>query len=404
MTQERSQSEVELWRKNLLVCWFTMFVTMVGYSQIAPVLPLFVKHLGVTNIASIERISGIAYGVTYIVSAFFAPLWGYAADKIGRKPMLLRATAGIAVLTFCVGFARSVTALITLRALQGAVTGVGTACTTLIATQSDKDHAGWALGTLSTASMAGALIGPTIGGLIEKLLDLQYVFFITGSICMIAFFISWAFVKEDFEAGSGNKDSVKVMCSKVTSPKITVILFVTYFIVTLALNTIEPIVTVYVSMLTKNSGDVALISGLVFSASGLASIIAAPVLGKATDRIGSQKVLLWGLIIGGLLFIPQAFVRTPWQLMGLRFLFGIATAGLIPAVNAMVKRVTPDEIAGGIFGFLMSAQYFGISGGAFLGGQAAAMFGIRNVFFLTSAVLLLNSILFFRQSRYAEAA
>ena len=140
MTQERSQSEVELWRKNLLVCWFTMFVTMVGYSQIAPVLPLFVKHLGVTNIASIERISGIAYGVTYIVSAFFAPLWGYAADKIGRKPMLLRATAGIAVLTFCVGFARSVTALITLRALQGAVTGVGTACTTLIATQSDKDH------------------------------------------------------------------------------------------------------------------------------------------------------------------------------------------------------------------------------------------------------------------------
>ena len=133
-------NKVELWRKNLLVCWFTMFVTMVGYSQIAPVLPLFVKQLGVTNVASVERISGIAYGVTYIISAFFAPLWGYAADKIGRKPMLLRATAGIAVLTFCVGFARSVTALITLRALQGTVTGVGTACTTLIATQTDKDH------------------------------------------------------------------------------------------------------------------------------------------------------------------------------------------------------------------------------------------------------------------------
>ena len=116
-----------------------------------------------------------------------------------------------------------------------------------------------------------------------------------------------------------------------------------------------------------------------------------------TDRIGPQKILLYGLIIGGLLFIPQAFVEHPWQLMVLRLLFGVANAGLIPAVNAMVKLITPDEISGRIFGFLMSAQYFGIFGGAFLGGQAASHFGIRNVFFLTSAVLLLNSLMFIKK-------
>ena len=390
-------TNLELWRKNLLVCWFAMFVTMVGYSQIAPVLPLFIKQLGATDVGRVEEISGLAYGITYIVSAFFAPVWGYVADKVGRKPMLLRATVGIALLTFLVGFAQNVTQLIILRTLQGTVTGVGTACTTLIATQTDKEHAGWALGTLSTASMAGALIGPTIGGFIENILPLKFVFFITGSICGLAFFISLIFIKEDFVATEKKSTTVRYMLDNITRPKLTAIMFLTYFIVTLSLNTIEPIVTVYVSQLTTSGENVALIAGLTFSASGLASIIAAPLLGKMTDRIGPQKILLYGLIIGGLLFIPQAFVEHPWQLMVLRLLFGVANAGLIPAVNAMVKLITPDEISGRIFGFLMSAQYFGIFGGAFLGGQAASHFGIRNVFFLTSAVLLLNSLMFIKK-------
>ena len=215
---------MELWRKNLLVCWFAMFVTMVGYSQIAPVLPLFIKQLGATDVGRVEEISGLAYGITYIVSAFFAPVWGYVADKVGRKPMLLRATVGIALLTFLVGFAQNVTQLIILRTLQGTVTGVGTACTTLIATQTDKEHAGWALGTLSTASMAGALIGPTIGGFIENILPLKFVFFITGSICGLAFFISLIFIKEDFVATEKKSTTVRYMLDNITRPKLTAIM------------------------------------------------------------------------------------------------------------------------------------------------------------------------------------
>ncbi len=38
-----------VWKKNLFVCWFGVFVTGVGMSQIAPVMPLYVKHLGVVE-------------------------------------------------------------------------------------------------------------------------------------------------------------------------------------------------------------------------------------------------------------------------------------------------------------------------------------------------------------------
>lgn len=165
-----------MWKRNLIVCWFGMFVTGVGMSQIAPILPLYIKQLGVDNPGSIAQFSGIAFGITFIVSAIFSPIWGLAADKYGRKPMLLRASLGMAIVIGCMGFAANVYVLIGLRLLQGVITGYSTACTTLIATQTDKEHAGWALGTLSTANIAGSLLGPTVGGYIAEKFGYQTSF------------------------------------------------------------------------------------------------------------------------------------------------------------------------------------------------------------------------------------
>lgn len=380
-----------MWKRNLIVCWFGMFVTGVGMSQIAPVLPLYIKHLGVENADSVAQFSGIAFGITFIVSAIFSPIWGLAADRFGRKPMLLRASLGMAIVIGCMGFAPNVYVLIALRLLQGTITGYSTACTTLIATQTDKEHAGYALGTLSTASIAGSLLGPTIGGFIAESMGLQSSFFITGGLMLVAFFTTLLFVKESFHREDKKTLSIKEVWCSVPEKSLTLTLFVTFFILTVALYSVEPIITVYVTQLSKSASHVALLAGMTFSASGLANIIAAPRLGKLSDRIGAQKVILVALIAAGLLFIPQAFVQNPWQLMGLRFLLGLAAGGLIPSVNILVKKITPDALTGRVFGFNMSAGYLGTFAGSVLGGQVAAWFGIRDVFFITSMLLLINA-------------
>lgn len=371
---------MSMWKRNLIVCWFGMFVTGVGMSQIAPVLPLYIKHLGVDNADSVAQFSGIAFGITFIVSAIFSPIWGLAADRFGRKPMLLRASLGMAIVISCMGFAPNVYVLIALRLLQGTITGYSTACTTLIATQTDKEHAGYALGTLSTASIAGALLGPTIGGFIAESLGLQSSFFVTGGLMLVAFITTALFVKESFHREDKKTLSIKEVWSSVPEKSLTLTLFVTFFILTVDLYSVEPIITVYVTQLSKSASHVALLAGMTFSASGLANIIAAPRLGKLSDRIGAQKVILVALIAAGLLFIPQAFVQNPWQLMGLRFLLGLAAGGLIPSVNILVKKITPDALTGRVFGFNMSAGYLGTFAGSVLGGQVAAWFGIRDVF------------------------
>ncbi len=110
---------------------------------------------------------------------------------------------------------------------------------------------------------------------------------------------------------------------------------------------------IYVTQLSSNTSHVALLAGMAFSVSGLANIIAAPRLGRLSDEIGPQKVMLVALLAAGIMFVPQAFVKNPWQLMGLRFLLGLAMGGLVPSVNALVKRVTPDSLTGRVFGFNM---------------------------------------------------
>ncbi|NRT75477.1 multidrug efflux MFS transporter [Clostridium beijerinckii] len=383
---------MEIWRKNLIVCWFGIFVAAIGMSQIAPVLPLYIQHLGVQDTATITKISGIAFGITFIISAIFSPIWGSAADKYGRKPMILRASLGMAITIGCMGFAPNVYILIGLRLLQGVITGYSTACTALIATQTDKEHAGYALGTLSTASIAGSLLGPTVGGFIDEILGLQSVFFITGALLLISFITTLIFVKESFVREEKKVLTIKEVWSTVPEKSLTITMFITFLILAIALYSVEPIVTIYVKQLSNNSSHIALLAGITFSASGLANIIAAPRLGKLSDKIGAHKVMLACLIGAVIIFIPQAFVQNIWQLMGLRFLLGLASAGLNPSVNIILKKITPSSLTGRVFGFNMSAGYLGVFGGSVLGGQIAGILGMQYVFFITSALLLINAI------------
>lgn len=382
-----------IWKRNLIVCWFGLFVTSIGMSQIAPVLPVYIKHLGIANTGLVEQLSGLAFGITYLVSAIFSPIWGKAADKIGRKPMLLRASLGMAIIVGSMGFVHNAYELIGLRLLQGVITGYGTACTTLIATQTDNSNSGWALGVLATSNIAGSLLGPMIGGAIEESFGLQNVFFITSALLFIAFIITALFIKESFIRDEKGASNIKELWNAIPNKNLTVTMCITSFVLTLSLYSIEPIITVYVSQLTKNTAHVVLLAGLAFSVSGLANIIAAPRLGKLSNKIGVEKIMLISLIAAGILYIPQAFVKTPWELMFFRFILGLALAGLTPSVNNLVKKITPDNLTGRVFGFNISAQYLGIFGGSLLGGQVAAYLGIRYVFFITSTLLLLNAIL-----------
>lgn len=238
-----------IWKRNLFVCWIGVFIAAIGMSEVAPILPLYIRHLGIQNTSLVSQLSGIIFGITYLITAIFSPIWGHAADKVGRKPMILRAGIGLSIIYLLMGFVPNVYFLIALSALQGAFTGYSTACNTLIATQTDREHVGYALGTLSTAGVAGSLLGPTLGGAIEATLGLQAVFFIISGLLLIAFIITLRFVQESFVRDDKKSQGLREIWNSVPQKELTVVILITFFVMGIGLYSIEPIMTQYVSQL-----------------------------------------------------------------------------------------------------------------------------------------------------------
>ncbi len=89
-----------------------------------------------------------------------------------------------------------------------------------------------------------------------------------------------------------------------------------------------------------------------------------------------------------MLLVPQAFVTSIWQLIGLRFLMGVSLAGLLPSIAATIRHNVPQGAAGTILGYSTSAQYAGQVIGPLAGGFVGGHLGMRAVFLATTAIML----------------
>lgn len=123
------------WRRNLAICVFGSFTTLVSLSMLLPFLPLYVQQLGVSSQAAVVQWSGVAFSATFLGTAVTAPIWGRLADRYGRKPMLVRAAVGMAVVMSLIGMAHGVVELVVLRLVAGLVGGYASASIVMIGTQ-----------------------------------------------------------------------------------------------------------------------------------------------------------------------------------------------------------------------------------------------------------------------------
>lgn len=174
--------------------------------------------------------------------------------------------------------------------------------------------------------------------------------------------------------------------------------FASSFLISGSFQSISPIITLYVqSMHIEN--HVELISGLIFAATALGTVIAAPIMGRLGDRYGHLLVLLCCLTCVGLLHIPQAITTNAWVLMGIRFVFGLCVGGLIPSLNSLLRRVTPTSIQGSVFAYDASCHSAGNVTGAVLGGLVASQFGFASLFCIIAGVFLVHSTVLALQYR-----
>ncbi|AIR65935.1 multidrug efflux MFS transporter MdtG [Cedecea neteri] len=381
------------WKRNLAVVWVGCFLTGAAFSLVMPFLPLYVEQLGVTGHSQLNMWSGLVFSITFLFSAIASPFWGGLADRKGRKLMLLRSALGMSVVMLLMGLAQNIWQFLALRALLGLLGGFVPNANALIATQIPRHKSGWALGTLSTGAVSGALLGPLMGGLMADSYGLRSVFFITSLVLFICFVMTLFFIRESFTPVS-KKDMLhaRQVLTSLKNPRLVLSLFVTTMIIQVATGSIAPILTLYVRDLAGNVSNLAFISGMIASVPGVAALISAPRLGKLGDRIGPEKILIGALVISVLLLIPMSLVQNPWQLGILRFLLGAADGALLPAVQTLLVYNSSSQISGRIFSYNQSFRDIGNVTGPLLGAAVSASYGFRTVFLVTASVVLFNAL------------
>lgn len=383
----------QYWQRNMYILTFGNFIAGIGFSMVTPFLSLYINTLGHFTNAQVALWAGIAYASTFVVSALISPLWGKLADSKGRKRIILRASLGMGLVIGSMSLVTNVYQLILLRTLQGFFAGYISNSNTLIATTAPTQHVGKALGTLTTGTVSGSLLGPLLGGVIAQLWGYRIPFLITGCLLLSAFFLCLFFVKEDFTPIPQSKQpSFREVFSIISQPQVVIGMFVTTLIIQVANNSINPIISLYVKQLMHDSGQVALISGIVTAIPGIPSAVLSSRFGALGDRIGTKKVLLGGLILATVIYLPQAFVANVWQLMILRFFVGISDAALLPQVQTLLAKNSPHQVSGRIFGYNQSFQYMGNCIGPLLGSVVSSSWSYGAVFLTTAILEFINLV------------
>jgi len=416
---------MEVWRKNLILLWTGTFLSSIGINMIIPFLPFYVHDLGVTDVKQTALWAAFIFAGNHFFIALSSPLWGRLSDKYGQKLMMIRSGIGMGVVIIMMGFVRSPLELLLLRMTMGLVAGFITSSSTFQAIETPKEHVGKALGVLQTGNVSGNLLGPLIGGLLAETVGIRNAFYITGTLLLLSTLLIVFGVKEtrvyeklEMFAWLKNRGKRRMadrpaavpaptlapaqaappsrakggLFGEIRQAPVVLTLFLSTFLIAGSFQSIEPIITLYVKSMNIES-HVALIGGMVYAASALGTIVAAPVLGRLADRVGSHLVLMGCLLAVSLLYIPQAWITNPWLLLANRFVLGLSVGGLVPAVSTLLRNFSTERARGSIYGFNQSSNSLGNVCGALFGGFMANHWGIPSIFICLSVVFFLHFVM-----------
>lgn len=374
------------WRRHVYLLCLAHGLTAMGFTLVVPFLPLFAGDLRVTTVGSVPLWIGLILAAQPVTMGISAPVWGMVADRYGRKLMILRATLAGGLVVVAMALVQSVEQLFLLRLLQGLATGVAPAINAYVSTHVPRRHMGEALGWISTARWTGAGAGPILGGLLGDLLGFRASFGLHGLCLLLAGLMVLAGLPaQRVKAGASHLQTRvwAIVPLLWRTPRLKY-LYLLSWLVDLSIAFTWPMAPLYVQSLPRtvmgSVWPVATVTGLMFGSNALAGALSAMRLGCLGDRIGANAVLILCAGASCLLFLPQAFVFHAWQLVVLQAVTGVAVGGLLPALAALMSRVSTTEYQGRVFGIEHSLRAAARALGPLAGSALAVVAGINAVY------------------------
>ena len=338
----------------LTIIFITLFLDLLGFGMILPVLPFYAEHFG----ASAFHI-GLLSASFSLMQFLFAPVWGRLSDRVGRRPIILMSLLGSAVSLTLFGLAQSLTMLFIARIFAGIFMANLSAAQAYIADITPPEERAKGMGLVGAAFGLGFIFGPTLGGVLSPL-GLSIPAYVAAGLALLNFVSAFFLLPESRPRDALERSRYHKRLSafdfrqfqKAIFHPLVGLFLVLYFLITLAFANLE---ATFALMTERHFGYDARDNGYIFAYIGIiAAIMQGGLIGPLTKRFKEGRLLTTGLILQGAGFLFLPYTRSLLPLLAFLGLIAIGNGLTNPSLQSLISRNTHEDQQGGVLGVSQS--------------------------------------------------
>ena len=344
-------------RSPLVVIFTTVFIDLVGFGIVIPVLPFYAEGTGFN---ASPRTVGFLFASYSVMQLIFSPILGRLSDKHGRRPVLLLSIIGTGIGFLILGFATTLWMLFVGRILDGITGGNISTAQAYIADITTAENRAKGMGLIGAAFGLGFVFGPAIGGILSRW-GVGVPFLFAAGLCfanaILLYFTLPETVTPDHPArvsAAGGRGWSQLIKS-LRNPRLGFVLTI-YFLFIVAFSIMTTAFSLYTMF---RFGYDAQHTGYLFAYVGiLAVIVQGGLIGKLVKRFGELKLVILGaFLFAGSLFAVPFVGPQAGGLLALLIgggLFSIGNSLSAPSLTSLAsKSVGPGE-QGSVLGVTQS--------------------------------------------------
>lgn len=354
----------------------------------SPVIPIFARELG----ASPEQVGWVVAGSTITGILVKLPA-GALSDRFGRKIMLFLGSCFFAITPFFYVLATSVTALFILRVIHGNATAVfGPSASAAISDITNPSRRGIRLGTYSSMQGIGQALGPLLGGALISWRGFSLPFVISGFAGCLGMLCVLMSMRTGDQQSTTNIRKSPISGIReafhnrsIVSTSCTV---ASFMLVVGAYNAFLP-------LYAKDAiGLDAWHVGAVFALQTSTALVARPLMGRFSDRVGRKPLIVAALVWAAILmaFLPGVSAFGPLLLFGCAWGAGLSVVSSVS--GALITDLSHKAMYGAAHGLFGTIYDIGEASGPIAAGLLVAHAGYSTMFVVMSVLLFLTTFVF----------
>ncbi|MGE0471686.1 MAG: MFS transporter [Nitrospira sp.] len=352
-------------RSFVLICTVGIFC-FISYNMVRmPALSLFAESLG----ASPERI-GLIVSVSTLTGVLLKLPSGALSDIYGRRVLLRIGVVAFGLPPFLYPFITDLDALTALRFLHGLATAIFAPSALATVAELYRERRGAALGTYTACTQSGSLLGPFLGGYLIHAAGFSMAFVTAGVFGCIGMVLFYS-LHLNVAAPDRKEEGTAVVLSEmwkgfavVAKNRKVLITSVTDAAKMIANGALMAFLPLYGIAAGLNPGEV----GLLFTVQAVTSFFSKPIMGRISDRVGRQPLIILGLVICAGTFVCIPHVSMFPVLLILSAGFGFGEAVVSSSSSALVADSSEYKRLGAGMGMQGTIMDIGHASGPLLAG------------------------------------